>query len=64
MQAGGTTQRVGREDPGKWRGTYSVDQDDQVVGVNVTAGIISHGVVVADQGPVDGVDRKRQVGLL
>lgn len=41
-----------------------MDQDDQVVGLNITAGIISHCVVVADQGPVDGVDRKRQVGVL
>lgn len=42
--------------------TYSVDQDDQVVSLIVTAGIVSHGVVVAEKGPVDGVNGERQIG--
>lgn len=50
--------------PSSRQETYSVNQDDEVVGLNITAGIISHGVVVADQGPVDRVDGERQAGLL
>lgn len=37
-----------------------MNKHDEVVSLEVTAGIISHLVVVADQGPVDGADREGQ----
>lgn len=41
--------------------TYAVNQDDEVVSLCSTAGVISHDVVVeADQGPVDGAEGKGQ----
>lgn len=64
MRAVGPLSNWGQEDPSSAQKTYSVDQDDQVVGLHVTAGIISHSVVVADQGPVDGVNGESQGGLL
>lgn len=37
-----------------------MDQHDQVVGFKLPSGIISHLVVMADQGPVDGAQREGQ----
>lgn len=39
---------------------YPVDQHDQVVGAELPSGIISHHVILTDQGPVDGAEGKRQ----
>lgn len=41
--------------------THTMDQNDEVVSLEGTAGIISHFVVIgADQGPVDGADGEGQ----
>lgn len=56
---------VGQGSPAATRTTtYTVDQDNEVVSLNGTAGIISHVVVIgADQGPIGGLKRKGQQSL-